>query len=263
MQQPLDSPSDKRTSNARFHLETVGELMGFFRPGSAPGISSVRSLSASMTHAHERGHQELCQTTTAGWYISLIATIAPRFKSVEQQARVEAEVARFVDSSWVTQEGYATLRQVAFCLQNDMAGHIVGFVKSLPDSYAEALNVYLTLGRSSNLLAVVEELIDPGVQGKARQVLSGVGVEYIGYVAARVAMSPPMAHVLNRATELPCPSVSSLIQSNSADSRLERVLQAMDSIFLREIVASVTRAIQATINPNAALLDATIDRRDA
>jgi len=231
--------------------------MGFFRPGSAPVISSVRSLSASITHAHERGHQELCQTTTVGWYISLIATIASRLYSGEQQAEVEAEIARFVDSSWVTQEGYATLRQVAFCLQNDMAGQIVGFVKSLPDSYAEALNLYLTLGSNKDLLALVAEVIDPGVRGKARQVLSGISLEYIGYVAARVAMSPPVARVLNGASELPCPTVSSLIQSNSADARLERVLQAMDLTFLREIVASVIEAFQATINANPARLDTT------
>jgi hypothetical protein len=257
LKQPLDSQVDKGSSNARFQLETFGELMGFFRPGSAPVISSVRSLSASMTHAHERGHQELCHTTTVGWYISLIAAIAPRFKSGEQQAKVEAEIARFVDSSWVTQEGYATLRQVGFCLQNDMAGQILGFVKSLPDSYAEALNLYQRLGSDSNMLALVEEMVEQRVQGKARQVLCGIGVEYVGYVAARVAMSPPIADVLSKATELPCPSVSSLIQSNSADGRLERVLQAIDSTFLREIVTSVLTALQATINATAGILDAT------
>ncbi len=219
--------------------------MGYFEPGGVATITSIRSLSAQMTHAHERGHQVLCVTTSIGYYITVLSQALSRVPDAKQQ--LNETLNRFIDACWVTQEGYATLRQVTYCLMNDKSADVPRFLALLPESYKTALEVFNRLGDGKSLLAHAHRIYGTRFSGKALDTVIGLSLESVGYVAARVAMSLPISDALMKSEALPCPRIADIIDADSPDERLERALKAIDSEMFEEISESCLDAERRTV----------------
>jgi hypothetical protein len=232
---------------AAFCSETAGELMGFFVPGHAPVISSSRRLPPALTHAHEEGHQKLCLTTTVGYYASALGRVVPVMQQRDPSfgRKVEEDILKIVEGSWVTQEGYATLRQVAHLYKTDSEAEIAPFIDKLPDSYRFAVDLFLARADRPNIASVARSTKPAGLSPPNRGWNIGVSIDFVGYIAARLAMSPPLSPIFDAAVVLPCPLVASEIQSNSADSRIETALRGLDEGFVRYVIESCFGAMQS------------------
>ncbi len=241
------------TEKARYRSETVSELAGFFSPGGVPTVSSVRTLSPQMTHAHECGHQELCQTTSLGWYLTVLSRTIPRLPDGETRSdALRAEFESFVDATWVTQEGYATLRQVAFCFRHGATDDIGRFLDMLPQSYSGALEIFLGIGSDEEVHKLAHRIYSGRYAGDELDEMVGLSMQMSAYVAAKVAMSPPLSGLLRTAQTLPCPRIAEAMILSAPDSRLERAIGAIDAGFFELITTRVLGAMEASVATGSA-----------
>jgi hypothetical protein len=221
--------------------QSAGEILGIYSPGSAPTVRDADGLPVDVTHAHEQGHRELCDTTSLGQYLVALAIASERASTAQGRADARRGLQEAVEQCWLVQEGYATCRQLAYCHgmnRPDLAARVEA---SLPTSYAAALGHFPV--DPVRLEQDVGRLFGPG--GPATHELVRIGLEYAAYVIAKAAMSIPVARALEDAAALPAFQVSLMIRGHAPDVRLRALRDMLTPDFTRGCLIAVLDATRA------------------
>src|SRR2546430_155179 len=99
---------------SRVVAETVSELMGFYRPGSAPNVTLSQRLDSNSVFVHEHSHRELSDGSTLGQYMVALAVGSAKVASEKLRELIETELRDCCEQCWFVHEGYATWRQYLF-----------------------------------------------------------------------------------------------------------------------------------------------------
>jgi hypothetical protein len=228
--------------DARFLSQSVAEILGIYSPGAAPIIRGTELFPADVTMAHERGHRELCDSTSLGQYMVALALAASHASSEQQRSGARTALADAAEQCWLVHEGYATLRQLAYCRRGNRMQTAKQVEQSLPASYAAALACYPIdiQSLSASVSQAFGRLTD-----SQKQDLIGLGMEHAGYVIARAAKSIPIARALDESIALPRQAVSTAIRRQSPDGRLDRLRGKLTPAFVWRCLLSTLEGLRA------------------
>ncbi len=218
---------------------TVDEVVGAYRPGTAPMLFINENISAGSIQAHETGHRQLCDTSALGLYMSGMSTAILFVPSVNE-AQLRSIIQSLIEQCWLCQEGYATFRQVSYTQQFDIQGEYEQLIASLPESYATALDIF-NLDSDLNRDLLQAELQHVPEQG--RYGFMWLVLEHAAYVLGRSAMSVPVSNVLNAATSLPDYDVITAVRQDPPDVRLKSLRLLCDKDFILDVTKHFLLAI--------------------
>jgi hypothetical protein len=210
-----------------FLSNAVDEVLGIYAPGASPLIKANSTVPADVTMAHERGHRELCDTSPLGQYMTALALTTRYSVSAQSGQKARLALRDAVEQCWSVQEGYATLRECAYCIGTNRLQLWGTIAKALPSSYRTALAAF-----PIDIEALTRELArHHGLNAEQRNAMLSMSVEFTGYVMAKAAMSAPLAQVLRSAAALPTPEVATAIRRNAPDTRLQKLKPHLTTSF--------------------------------
>jgi len=226
-----------------FFSTTAAEILGIFVPGQIPIVKANAYLPLDVVAVHEQGHKQLCQATGFGRYMGMLALAGPAKSRYAEQA--ERALAECIEQCWLVQEGYATMRQVAYLISTGGEDEVAAFEKNLPQSYKHALACFPTYPDCIDLQARIWAGKWGGQYSFDAEIfLKAIAREFSSYVLAKSAMSIPISCAILQAESLPCYDVSLAVRRNCPDSRLLLLAMQFSAEFIWRCVEESIEGIR-------------------
>lgn len=240
-------------SGIGFFSQTLDEIKGIYTPGRKPVIfcGDQSIITPDVSIQHENSHRWLCDNSSFGQYLTILVNISRYSTDSMVKKHAEPILDNSIESCWITHEGSATASQFNHCIVSQRTD-LLNVEDYLPGSYIEALKNFILSQKF-----IIELLESVGIKGNDRSFLLYYYQVIQGYVEilALAAMSLPMADILSDANDPISYDVACQIRKNTPDTRLLKILDALNSNFVRYAIIEYMNIVNEHIGGGCTITD--------